>query len=475
MRQTAIKFGLFAPGTLVVAVSGGADSLALLHVLSTMRDEFGIALHVASLDHGIRGEESAADVRFVADYADQIGLPCSVGYADVPALARTQRTGIEAAARHARYQFLSRVAHEVGADRIVTAHHQDDQAETILLHLLRGTGLAGLRGMGYRPLLNQPHPSNSPSLNSEREQGGKVSLIRPLLDTPRAAIEAYIALHGLTPRLDSTNADTGYLRNRLRLEIMPLLRTINPALTEALSTLAATTRDDFDLIAGLIPAYPYPRGAFRSLPISVQRMAIHQNPVRRDGLNFHDVERALAFIGKGQTGDTLTLSNGLTVALDFEHIVFAPEISFDAPGLLPGTRLDWTITDSPLSSQTVPLEHGWTARIQFGDSLPETGPFAVSFAVPVGGRVTIRTRQRGDRFCPVGMYPHSQRLSDTLSNLKVPLVWRDHIPLILVDEKIVVFMIPLIGGFSARYSDRRLFQTENTTSFLCRVTFQSDN
>ena len=139
---------MIAPGApVVVAVSGGPDSLCLLHALTQLRDDLGVTLHVAHLDHMIRGAESADEAVFVADLAREWGLPSTVEATDVPALARAQRANLHAAARAARYSFLARVARATGAQAVAVAHHAGDQAETVLLHLLRGAGPEGLSGM----------------------------------------------------------------------------------------------------------------------------------------------------------------------------------------------------------------------------------------------------------------------------------------------------------------------------------------
>src|SRR3954468_24376362 len=139
---------MIVPGApVVVAVSGGPDSLCLLHALAQLRDDLGVALHIAHLDHMIRGAESAAEAMFVAELARAWGLPSTVEATDVPDRARAQRANLHAAARAARYSFLARVAHSIGAQAVAVAHHAGDQAETVLLHLLRGAGPDGLSGM----------------------------------------------------------------------------------------------------------------------------------------------------------------------------------------------------------------------------------------------------------------------------------------------------------------------------------------
>ena len=167
---------MIAPGPpIVVAVSGGPDSLCLLHVLAALREDLGVTLHVAHLDHMIRGAESAAEAEFVADLARRWGLPATIASADVPGLARAAGANLHAAARDARYRFLARVAHACGAQAVAVAHHADDQAETVLMHLLRGAGPEGLRGM--RPVV--PYDEWTADLETSR-QADKESAARSL-------------------------------------------------------------------------------------------------------------------------------------------------------------------------------------------------------------------------------------------------------------------------------------------------------
>ncbi len=188
----------------LLAISGGRDSVALLHLLFTAGHRQIILCH---LNHGLRGRESGQDAAFVRRLAKQYGLPCEVEKTDVAALANQERISIETAGRNARYAFLRRMAIKHQASQLFLAHHADDQAETILAHLCRGAGMGGLRGM-----LEQS--STQPVI------------VRPLLQVQRAAIDAYIREHGLVYREDSSNGSLSYQRNRLRLEILPLLNAV---------------------------------------------------------------------------------------------------------------------------------------------------------------------------------------------------------------------------------------------------------
>jgi tRNA(Ile)-lysidine synthase len=224
----------------VLAVSGGADSVAMLRLMADAKRRAGGAgrLIVAQLHHGIRPVESAADVAWLADLCQRLELPCEIGAADVPGLANRAGDGIEAAARAARYQFLRETAERFGARFVAVAHTADDQAETVLHRFLRGTGIGGLAGMPRsRPL--------SPA----------VQLVRPLLDVRRYQIEQYLAAIGQEFRTDATNADRRFTRNRLRHELLPLLRAdFNPDVDAALTRLAEQAAEVQQLITPMAEA-----------------------------------------------------------------------------------------------------------------------------------------------------------------------------------------------------------------------------
>ncbi len=221
VRDTIERHSLLEPGdSLVVGVSGGADSLCLLHLLARLRAEFDLALHVAHLNHQLRGERAAADAEFVRRTAVEWGVPVTVSSTDVAILAHERGVGVEEAARQARYAFLAGLAGDTGAGAIAVGHNADDQAETVLMHLLRGAGPAGLRGMSPRLAL----AGLAPDLPS----AAHVTLIRPLLEARRPAIEAYCREYRLQPRFDHSNLDTTLFRNRLRHEVLPVLEAVAP-------------------------------------------------------------------------------------------------------------------------------------------------------------------------------------------------------------------------------------------------------
>ncbi|HEX8186709.1 MAG TPA: tRNA lysidine(34) synthetase TilS, partial [Pyrinomonadaceae bacterium] len=216
----------------LVAVSGGADSTALLLALEELKRVglLGVDLTAAHLDHGLRGEEGAGDARWVEALAREYGFGCVVGRASVPERAREARENLEQAARRARYEFLAGAARACGARAVLAAHTLDDQAETVMLRLLRGSGAEGLGGMAPERTL---------------EAGGEVYLRRPLLNWARRAdTEGYCRGRGVEFRPDAMNDDEGFARVRVRRRLLPLLETFNPRAAEALARAASLLRED---------------------------------------------------------------------------------------------------------------------------------------------------------------------------------------------------------------------------------------
>lgn len=213
-------------GLILCAVSGGADSVCLLHLLRSLGAEGGFSVAAAHFNHNLRGEESDRDAAFVQAQCAAWGVPFFPGAGDVAGEAARLGQGLEETARQMRYAFLEKTAEELGAARIATAHNADDNVETLLLHLVRGAGLQGLTGI--------------------RPRRGDV--VRPLLTTSRAEIEAYLSEHGLPHVEDSTNTDEAYTRNRLRAQVLPVLRELNPRFTESAGETIALLRRDNDFL-----------------------------------------------------------------------------------------------------------------------------------------------------------------------------------------------------------------------------------
>ncbi|HSJ57439.1 MAG TPA: tRNA lysidine(34) synthetase TilS, partial [Anaerolineae bacterium] len=486
---------LLAPGdAVVIGVSGGPDSLCLLHVLRTLGPELDLTLHAAHLHHGLRGADADADAAFVQAIAAEWSLPVTVGRSDVTALARGEQLAIEEAARRARYAFLRSVALDAGAHTIAVGHNADDQAETVLMHFIRGSGLAGLRGMLPLTPLTDYRLAESTKAEGTRHPiyqstNPPISLIRPLLTIPRADILAHIAAHDLHPRFDRSNLDTTYFRNWLRLEVIPLLEEHNPGVKEVIRRTADVVADDYALIRSLLEE-TWPRvvveeslppegeeaggrivfdlGPWRALPVALQRSTLRQavHLLRRSlrNINFVHIEDAAAIARAGTTGDQSTLPRGLVLTVGYDTLTVADA---GAQPALP----DWPLLPAgagplPVAVPGVTALPGgeWLlhARLVDRDALPpgweaNADPWlAFLDADAAGSAPHLRTRRPGDRFRPLGMGDHTVKLADFLTNEKVPQAVRGHVPLLAGEGGILwVCGVRVAEGARVRDDTRR--------------------
>lgn len=222
---------IFSAQKIVVAVSGGADSLALADLLFRSRQKFGLQLCIAHYEHGLRGQISMDDAEFVGRFAENLGLEFFCEHGDVKKFAAENKISIETAARKLRYNFLDRVRRKKNFDAIALAHHANDQAETILMRLLRGATSSGLAAMKF-----------------EFDSAEYGLLLRPLLRFKKFELESYCAGRGIVPRVDATNFETDATRNKIRLELLPALAKFNPNIVDTLCRFAEVTAEETDFI-----------------------------------------------------------------------------------------------------------------------------------------------------------------------------------------------------------------------------------
>ena len=413
------RWTLLSPGDKVlVAVSGGPDSLSLLHRLWTEREARQIEVEAAHLDHGLRGAEAAADADWVADWCRERGIACYAGREDAAAWASAHKQSTQEAARAVRYAFLERTAAAVGASKIATGHTRDDQAETVLGHILRGTGLDGLRGIPARRGL----------------------IIRPLLGVSRTEIEAYCAAHDLHPRRDASNLSSDhYTRNRLRLELLPLLRRdYNVRVEDALLRLSEIAARDSDYLAHQAQAaladvtresdvfhVQLDRAALAALhPAllrSVLRRAITDLRGTGQGVSYEHLERVCRAV---PSGDTTAFSLMLPYPLCTVRVA--------------EQTLTLTLANVPVSlgdvSAALPVpgeahlpKIGWNVR-----ALWEDHPGAARLDAGAVDRNSLLARnwRFGDKMDPLGMNGRHKKVSDIFSGAKVPRSERARVPIV---------------------------------------------
>ncbi len=469
VARDAGRYRLFAPGEAVVAgISGGPDSLCLLHVLHRLAPQLGLRLHVAHLNHGLRGAEADADAAFVADFAAGLGLPCTIGRAEVARAATEGGLSLEEAGRQARYRFLAGVAASVGAATIAVGHNADDQAETVLMHFLRGSGVAGLRGMLPRTLLADYRIPGAPPTTALDAAGSScqtvtlsprppapppLHLVRPLLFVSRGEIEAYCGAHDLRPRFDRSNDDTTFSRNRLRHELLPILETYNPAVREVLTHTAAVLAGEHEMLRRQIEAAwaqigatvgpdetRFALDAWRALPLGLQRATIREaiQRLRRHlrNINWEHVEAAVWLGREGATGQAATLAAGLELQIGSGSLRIAAEgAAWPPPPDLPQIAAEVAL-NAPGRTE---IGAGWqvnTTRLLRAGLLPaftkNADPWTAWLDAGVTGEtLTLRPRLPGDRFCPQGLGGHSTRLNEFFINVKLPQPARAGWPLLI--------------------------------------------
>jgi tRNA(Ile)-lysidine synthase len=361
LRRFISKHDLLSrSSTVIVGVSGGADSLSLLHALNLLGPEFDWHLHVAHLNHRLRGGEAQADADFVRDTAQQWKLAYTIEARDVAEFARQHKLSLEEAARQVRYGFLLEVALAQHSETIAVAHNADDQAESVLMHFLRGSGLSGLRGMLPKMHLEE-YRLQQPESDVQHLES-KIYLVRPFLETPRSAIEVYCQQHHLQPRVDATNADTAYFRNRLRHELLPILETYNPNIRSILRRTADVIAAEHEVLqahtnyawgmtvvkeADIAVTFDLP--LWREHPIGVRRAllrkAIQQlRPPLRD-VDFVHIEDAIEILQRATTGSQVTLPQNLFIEVSYDTFTIAPRDELTLP--------DWPLL--PDRSASLPI------------------------------------------------------------------------------------------------------------------------
>lgn len=418
---------LFNPGdTVVVALSGGADSVALLDILAGLPG-FPLILVPAHLNHSLRGDESDGDESFVRRVAARYGLAAEVRRVDVNGLAKAKGLSLEEAGREARYGFFRELAARCGAAAVALGHHREDQAETVLLRLLRGAAGSGLAGM--RP----------------RTGGGL--FVRPLLDISRREIEAYLGKAGIDWREDSSNVDIHFLRNRIRHELLPLLCTYNPQVVESLNNTAAVLAVDEELLCAVtadayrrcatstgtavtldLQAVAGEHDAFRPRLYRLALAAV-KGDLRR--ISFRHIRGVEGLVASELPNGRIDLPDGIRVTKEYERLRFTavnealPPEEFELTITHPGSyRLPCGQTLTVESLAVLPA--GWrSSGLNAVFVCPEDLPFPW----------TVRYFRAGDRFMPLGM-GGEKKLKDLFIDRKLPLPQRRRVPLLLSGGRI---------------------------------------
>ncbi|HYS77477.1 MAG TPA: tRNA lysidine(34) synthetase TilS, partial [Candidatus Dormibacteraeota bacterium] len=441
VRRTIARYDMLRAGERVlVAVSGGPDSTALLSILHRLGPEMNLDLHVAHLDHGWRGRASARDAEFVRRLGVRLGLPVTVGHLGprVWQLRGGRQSSREARARELRSSFLRETAREVGAQKVALGHTRDDQAESFLMRLLRGSGPRGLAGT--YPVVDGV-------------------IIRPLIDTRRRDLLAYLRERHLSYRVDATNRDPSLTRNRIRRRLLPLLqKQFNPNAVEALAHAADLLRDEDHYLGELAQEkfrdIATRRGesvvlrarAIQELPVPLRRrilrlaLAEARGDLRRIALQH--VEQSLSLLEERRRRGRVSLPDGTAVDREGEHLRIAPRATPAGPAPGAGQAASPREALCPVPGEValpgfgLRLRATVVARAEAPIDLRTAGKDrAYLDADLLPGPLLIRPRRPGDRFVPLGA-PGTRKVKSFLIDRKVPVDERGRIPLVLSGDRI---------------------------------------
>ncbi len=419
---------------LLVAVSGGPDSVCLLHIMTSLKEALGIELYAAHLNHQLRGAESESDADYVASLTHSLSIPAIIEKREVRAYQAQKRISLEEAARELRYGFLAQTAKAISAGEVAIGHTRDDNIETILMHLIRGSGTGGLQGLRPR---------------TEWQCAGiSLNIIRPLLEISREETQGYCQEHGLSPRLDSSNLSLSPLRNRIRLKLLPSLKGYNPRIAEALLRTARLAADDTAFLEDEAThawnqttrlkedTVILDKARLLELTPALQRQVLRLSLGKLYGslkdIEARHIEEMMNALNK-PAGRSLNLPRGLTLTIEYNRYLIGkeplalaplPPLEAELPLSIPGsTRIPGWQVSASITDREQPVETDDELSACF--NLDKTGD-----------RLWVRNRRRGDRFQPLGM-SQIKKLNRFMIDAKIPRRWRYRVPVVSSPEHII--------------------------------------
>lgn len=414
----------------LIGVSGGPDSMALLYVLMEIRKEIPFSIYVAHVNHGVRGMEADEDEEFVKNEALKNDIPYYSKRIDMDGYAREHKISSEDAGRILRYKFFREIISSLGGGKIAVAHNKDDQAETLLMRFMRGTGIDGLRGMEYK--------------NDD--------IIRPILGISRSEIEEYIKSNNIKTRLDRTNLEPIYSRNKIRLELIPYIESnFNPNIVDTLWRISATSQRDSSFLKELSHekykqmvkfedgnSIILCRGKFllehEAIKFRIIRHCIEKLSGNLKGITETHI-RDVVELSKGETGKSIDLINCIKVKTSYDDLIIEVDkvkekVSYNK-SISIGEYTYFKELGFAVETKVLPVEE---VKFNFKDRFIKYFDYD-----RIVGILTIRNRLPGDVFVPFGM-KGTKKLKDYFIDEKVPIPDRDTIP-ILVDEKNIIWII----------------------------------
>ncbi|GEL78243.1 tRNA lysidine(34) synthetase TilS [Tenuibacillus multivorans] len=421
------KHQLFNKGdTLFLAVSGGPDSLALLHFFASIQTSWDLTLYTLTVDHQLREQDSFEDALFVKKQSESLGIPCQIGRVDVKQYQKEQQVGTQAAARALRYQFFQKKMKDTPQAKLVLAHHQDDLVESLVMQFIKGVRPTGM------PI---------------KRRFGEQVIIRPFLCLTKDELWQYLNDLQMTPRIDQSNEDIKYTRNRVRQKIIPLLKEENPNLQNGLSRLHEQLEEEDQFLNRLAKEkldeiatfqkenLTFSLKAFKEFSLPLQRRAFHLI------LNYLDYEKSIdkdyfqgfkEWIESGQP-------NGQFVIMDRLTFIKAYDQCYIQKGKHVASSYDYQLS----LDETITLPNGWLMYLsEVAQSDPGNQDSLICDKHHITLPITVRSRKNGDRIQPLGMKGH-QKIKDIFINEKIPQYLRDEWPIIVNGDGEIIW-IPYI-------------------------------
>lgn len=426
--KTITKHSLIKDGdSVLVAFSGGADSVCLLYILNTLKNKIGFELLAVHLNHSLRGEAADRDESFAREFCKNLGIELITYKKDVKGYAKEHGISEELAGREIRYSLFFELMRERNLTSLAVGHHNDDQAETVLMHLLRGSGIDGLSGMRHK----------------------RDNIIRPLLDITKQEILDFCEAENLCFCTDLTNFETDYNRNKVRLSLIPQMREFNPNISKNLAVTADILADDADFLEIYAEA-EFKRtvhenscnlSEFSALHTAIKRRIVIKmiemvKNTKRD-ISADNVNKVLALAEAKNTGKKLKLSGGVVARIEYENLIIEKEkAEFSGFSYVLCLNEKFQIPENGIVISIEECGNG-------------------DFCFPKNSKFSVRTRQNGDRICPLGM-DGSKKLKDFFIDEKISRQKRDTAVLVLCNDEIALMLYD-----EKLFFDRRFYKKGN--------------
>lgn len=416
---------------IILGLSGGPDSMVLLHILLYVRERISFNLVIAHVNHGVRGEEALKDEKFTEKVAKELGLDFFSTKADMVGLAKEKNISEEEAGREIRYGFFRELIKELGHGKIAVAHNRNDQAETLLMRIMRGTGIDGLAGMSFK----------------------SDDIIRPILDINRWEIEKYVEENSIETVVDKTNLETIYSRNKVRLELIPYIKeNFNPNIIDTLFRLSENAKldsyflEDFSskvyksISKEKSTSVVIKSGLFmkedKAVKNRIIRKAIYNLINTLQGIEEVHISSVVDLFNKGETGKRIDLPNNLLAKVSYNNLIIEKNINEDMAGVCENKEETiLKIGQNYLEGYNLEINLKIMDRKDINFKNVSSNVKFFDYDI-MNEEIWIRTRNPGDRFAPIGMKGR-KKIKDYFIDEKIPRDLRDEIPLLMCGENII--------------------------------------